>query len=342
MVSNTHEDDDITDLWFLPPKPEEEIAAGVPWPGAPRETGVHISEWQAEEARCYRALVSAATALARFGQALRSDQEGQQERLALLNTSAVLRAEGVWLEPDHIAQYLSGHLGGGEQARDLSRAGWAVRRLKHDDPTRVAIENDVRAFLGRHRIETPSGVVEPALSGLAMDQTQDVWKAALKAAQSLHPLTRALYAYALWNRMEVTPADDRLEPCIVGMCLGSAGSAAPFLPLVQARAFGRAAAGVQAFYQAVEAGALAGLLELDRLAGWKARADAAISDLSGRIPVQMVAAFLALPLATADTMSTRLNASPSAVRRNLSLFQERGLIQEVTGQSRFRCWRARL
>ncbi|MBP9049205.1 MAG: hypothetical protein KBF85_13125 [Tabrizicola sp.] len=53
-------------------------------------------------------------------------------------------------------------------------------------------------------------------------------------------------------------------------------------------------------------------MALDRLAAWRAKAEAATADLQGRVPARLIAALAA-----------------------------RGLIREVTGQGRFRVWTAR-
>lgn len=97
-----------------------------------------------------------------------------------------------------------------------------------------------------------------------------------------------------------------------------------------------------AWYRAVQAGALSALLELDRLSDWQARATHTTADLSGRTPAKLIAGFLRWPVLSAELAATAATCSRPAARRNLALFADRGLIREVTGQSRYRFWTVQL
>ena len=79
---------------------------------------------------------------------------------------------------------------------------------------------------------------------------------------------------------------------------------------------------------------------LDDLEAWAARAHTAIPPLSGRTPPALIAALTAWPLISAPMAETLTTTSRAAVQRNLTWLEARGLIREVTGQGRFRKWRA--
>ena len=85
---------------------------------------------------------------------------------------------------------------------------------------------------------------------------------------------------------------------------------------------------------------LAGLLTLERIAAWRARAEAATADLSGRTPQRLIAALAAHPMLGAAQAEAESGASRAAVQRNLDTLAARGLIREVTGQGRYRVWAA--
>lgn len=92
------------------------------------------------------------------------------------------------------------------------------------------------------------------------------------------------------------------------------------------------------FYGAVEAGALAALLELGRLTTWREQALGEIAGLSGRTPPLMVEAFLKAKVVSAEWLAAEIGCSPVSARRNLKIFENRGLVREVTGQGRYRFW----
>ncbi|MEO5620333.1 MAG: helix-turn-helix domain-containing protein, partial [Cypionkella sp.] len=65
-----------------------------------------------------------------------------------------------------------------------------------------------------------------------------------------------------------------------------------------------------------------------------------LADLSGRLPRQLLPLLATWPLLTAPMAEALTSASRAAVQRNLDLMQNRGLIREITGQSRYRVWMA--
>lgn len=83
-------------------------------------------------------------------------------------------------------------------------------------------------------------------------------------------------------------------------------------------------------------------MALERLAAWRARAEAETADLQGRTPARLIAALAAQPMLGAAQAEAETGASRAAVQRNLDLLVARGLVREVTGQGRFRVWAAKL
>ena len=75
---------------------------------------------------------------------------------------------------------------------------------------------------------------------------------------------------------------------------------------------------------------------------WRRRAEAAVADLSGRVPGRLLDVLEAWPLVPASLAEARTGASRAAVQRNLALLTGRGVLRELTGQGRFRVWTARL
>ena len=349
------------DLWFMPGPPEDVAPTDMPWAmadrGRARDSGLDVAVWRLAEAAQYRGLIAAVQAVARFGLRLKSFPAGVIERFALSSVSAVLKGEGVWLSPEQIALYRALRVSTDDTARDLARASWGVRRLL--GPTKPSGRggsagagggdplDGVRVFLGRSTVQDPQEVpgldrsVGPEFSALS-----DHWRATVQGLQDVHPLTRAGVAYALWRASGITPFEERLEPAVAALLIGT-DELAPFLPLADGHHLDRAVIGGRAggaearligFYGAVEAGALNALLMLDRLAAWQARAGQRTADLSGRTPLRLIDTLLRLPVLSAGLVAHDVGCSRPAARRNLALFARRGLVREVTGQARYRFW----
>ncbi len=70
------------------------------------------------------------------------------------------------------------------------------------------------------------------------------------------------------------------------------------------------------------------------------RADAEMAPLSGKTPPALRAVLTEWPLVSAPMTEALTGASRAAVQRNLGWLEARGLIREVTGQVRYRMWRA--
>lgn len=336
------------DLWFLAPPPEDAAETDMPWPMAARQASLDPDLWRAAEARCYRDLLDAGQALARFGERLRRCPAGTDRRIALRSVAAALHGEGTWLPPEQIALYQVLRIAADDSARDLARAGWAVRRLCGGARAAGPLDG-LHRFLGRDTVQDPQAPPgEDRPVGAELDLLSDRWAGAVAAVSDLHPLTRAAYGFAAWRGEGLTLWDDLLEPAVAAMLIGASGLA-PFLPLAVGHRLDRGALApgseaVQArlaqFLAAAEAGASAALRDLARIIDWAARARAATSDLSGKTPPALIDALTRFPVVSAELVAETAGCSRPSARRNLAVFTDRGLIREITGQDRYRFWTA--
>lgn len=332
------------DLWFLPATPEDVAPTDMPWPVAAREGSLEAEVWQLAEQTQYRALLAAVQATTTLAERLRQVPAEIAERLAIDTTSAILRSEGLWISPEQIALYRTLRVASGDAAQDLSRASWAVRRLINGA---AAPKGGLHAFLGREFVPAPKtapGEERPV--GDELSALSDRWVLGLESMQECHPLTMAAFGFASWRVEGITPYEELLEPTIAALLIG-AGGVVPFLPMAQGHRLDRhslrAGSGgaeerLAVFCAAVEAGAVAACLELNKLKAWEKKAWQTTSDLSGRTPPLMIAALLRAPVVSAEWLAAEAGCSSATVRRNLKLFSQRGLVREATGQERYRFW----
>lgn len=334
------------ELWFLPGPPEDFAPGESPLIFAQRQKQVAASDWEKAERQEYRGLVAAAEALARYGARLAALPSDVVERIALQSVAAILRSEGVWVKPEQIALFRALRISSQDETRDLERASWAVRRLigmRHGQP----MDDGLRAFLGRQKVanmqELPN---DDRALGEELDHAGEDWSEQMKGVGTLHPLTRAAAGLFLWRRLQITAPDEALEPMVAAALIGS-GSQAPFLPVPEGVAPLHMRAktpeeALRTFYQTVEQGALTALLEVERLLTWREKARELTGDLSGRTPPSLVETALRFPVFSAELAARLASCAPMSARRNLKLFEERGLLREVTGQKRYRFWSAQL
>lgn len=345
LYSNSSDDppDDVTEPWFVPALPEDSAPGDPPWPVAPRGPDLSPEEWRGAEAVAFRSLIEAVEPLARFRERVRAAPQGIDERFALLSVSALLRGEGHWIGPEQIALFREMRIGGEADIRPLTRAAWAVRRLLRADPDPLA---DLRGFLGRRDVQAPARLSDDRPVGDEIDSLAHGLRGQIATLADCHELTRAAYAFARWRAEGLTPFDEPLEPSVAALCLGG-GGVAPGLPMAPGHQLdahatetgaGVVVARLELFYAAVRAGALAGLMELDRLARWRGSAQAAIKGRSGRTPPLVIETLLRWPVVSAELLAVRAGCTPMSARRNLALFAEQGLVREITGQDRYRFW----
>tara|TARA_R110000751_G_scaffold85615_2_gene170856 strand:- start:76179 stop:76442 length:264 start_codon:yes stop_codon:yes gene_type:complete len=79
---------------------------------------------------------------------------------------------------------------------------------------------------------------------------------------------------------------------------------------------------------------------LDDIEARAARAETGISALSGKTPPALLAVLTEWPLIPVTMAEALTKSGCAAVQRNLAWMQARGLVREMTGQGRYRMWRA--
>lgn len=227
---------------------------------------------------------------------------------------------------------------------------------------------DVRAglaaFLGRH----PSGASGTGASGTGAFGTSgfgasafgtadgaadcladrmEAWGALMQAAGGLHPVSRATLGYHQWPLAGLGDRGDRIEAAVTAARLAAAeAAAAVFVPLAMGGGAGLRAMGgppaarLAAWLEGMEGGVRSAMRQLDGIEAWSAHAAAAMAGQSGRTPRALRAVLAEWPLVSAPMAERLTGASRAAVQRSLAAMEVRGLVREVTGQGRFRMWRA--
>ena len=90
----------------------------------------------------------------------------------------------------------------------------------------------------------------------------------------------------------------------------------------------------------METASLTAMRHLDDIEAWATRAEAEMAMFSGKTPPSLRAVLTEWPLVSAPMAEALTGASRAAVQRNLAWMEARGLVREVTGQGRYRMWRA--
>ncbi|MFD1910788.1 hypothetical protein [Halodurantibacterium flavum] len=345
------------DLWFLPGPPEDEPPGGPLLPPLPRAgpaEGALVAEWGRAEAALAPALARAAARLGALDDRLMRGPSGWRHRLALREAAELSWLSGDRVGPDRMALWLALRLSGvQDDALALSRLGWAVRRLTGGPGPEAGLAE----FLGRHdpaqppdHVDPGQGVPEPLADRVA------AWAASMDLGADLHPITRAAMGFHLWP-VAGLPGEGALEPAVTAARLATAEctGGAVFAPLALGGAAGLRGAGMGAgagsggitdrlarWYDGHVTATLAAMRELDRLEVWRRRAEEVTATLSGRTPRRLLDAFASWPHLSAPMAEHLTGASRAAVQRNITWFEARGLVREVTGQGRYRFWRADL
>jgi len=335
---------DEADLWFLPgPEATEE---DVPPGGAPARLAGHRvlfdpAVWFAAQSSLARELAEVAGLFGALDQRLRGAPDGWGARLALREVADLGWWTGDWLGVDRIALWAALRIGSTEDTEQaLARAGWAVRHLS-SGPSPVEglagfLERAPRALADFDKQETP----ELALADLAE---------VMASGEGLHPIVAAARLFHAW-RVLCRSASADIEAAVLAARHAALMSRAPgqgalFLPLAQTgsdalRGAGEPETKLKAWLRGAERATLAGLLHLDRVSEWHEHARRQIADLSGRTPSRLLDLLESWPQVTAPMAEAGIGVSRAAVQRNLAIFEERGLIREITGQGRYRVWSA--
>ena len=323
--------------WFLPGPIEEELDDLPPGPRAePRETAA-IDEWRKAEAGHAPRLARVAGRLGAPDDRLRRGPEGWRHRLALVEAADLSWFVGDRIAPDRLALWISLRLSGvQDDTAALARVGWAVRRLTGGPRPEV----DLSAFLDRRDPENMADEAE-----LFSDRAGG-WLDLLAQATDLHPITRACMGFHMWSLAGLGQHGDQMEAAVTAARIAaSEGKGAVFAPLAMGGAGGLRAGGTPAdrlarWLDGMATATLTAMRHLDDIEAWSARADAAMASLSGKTPPALRAVLMEWPLVSAPMAEELSGASRAAIQRNLSWMEAQSLVREVTGQGRYRMWRA--
>ncbi len=256
--------------------------------------------------------------------------------------------------PDRLALYLVLRLpGAGDDAQALARAAWAFRRLDRDAPPPLDDATALAAYLGRAP-GTGGDPADPLLiarpTGTEFDALARDWAASVAAESGRHPLVQAAAAWHGWRGRGLSGDAAEIEGAVLAARIAARAlrpGGLGFVPLglgggTALRTGGDTDARLAAWLGGIEGAALRGLMDCDRLAAWEAQATARTAPMSGRTPTRLIAALTAWPIVSAPMLTAQTGASRAAVQRNMIRFEDMGLVRELTGQTRFRFWRAAL
>ena len=325
------------DLWFLPGPMEEAPDYLPPGPRAePGGTGL-CRDWQRAEAGCAARLARVAARFGALDDRLRRGPEGWRHRLALIEAAELSWFVGDRIGPDRLALWISMRLSGlQEDMAALARVGWAARRLTGGPGP----QDDLAAFLDRRDPESMPDDDEPFAdrAGALLE--------ILALGAELHPITRACMGFHLWRLAGLAQHSDLLEAAVTaGRIAASEGRGAIFAPLAMGGAAGLRADGpprerLERWLTGMEEACLTAMRHLDDIEAWSTKTETRMSALSGKTPPALRGILAEWPLVSAPMAETLTKSSRAAVQRNLAWMEARGLIREVTGQGRFRMWRA--
>lgn len=325
------------DLWFLPGPMEDEPDYLPPGPRAePRETEI-LDDWQRAEAGNAVRLARIAGRIGALDDRLKRGPEGWRHRLALMEAADLSWFVGDRISQDRLALWISLRLSGVQDDTDaLARVGWALRRLTGGPGPEV----DLSAFLDRRDPENMVDEAEP------FADRAGGWLDLMAQAAVLHPITRACMGFHLWSLAGLGQHGDRMEAAVTAArIVASESKGAIFAPLAMGGAGGLRGGGSPTdrfarWLDGMETAGLTAMRHLDDIEAWSVRAEAEISPLSGRTPPALCAVLTEWPLVSAPMAEDLTGASRAAVQRNLAWMEARSLIREVTGQGRYRMWRA--
>lgn len=329
------------DLWFLPGPIEAGPDDLPPGPRAePRESAV-LDDWRQAEAGHAARLARVAGRLGALDERLKRGPEGWRLRLALIEAADLSWCASDRVAPDRLALWVSMRLAGvQDDTAALARVGWAVRRLTGGPGP----EPDLSALLDRRDPGTLGDAAEP------FADRAGGWRDVMAQATDLHPITRACLGFHLWSLAGLGQHGDGMEAAVTAARIAaSEGKGTVFAPLAMGgaqsvsaglRAGGPPADRLARWLAEMETACLTAMRHLDDNSAWAARAEAEMAPLSGRTPPALRAALAEWPLVSAPMAEALTGASRAAVQRNLAWMEARGLIREVTGQGRYRMWRA--
>lgn len=320
----------------------------------PTPQPVSVEAWRAAEAAHGRSLARAATAFARLDERLRCAplRPALLQRLSALEATNLAGGEGALVSIERVALDQVDRLSGEDrEAAALERIHWAIRRLS--SPARSPFENyaSLCDFLQR-RPQSQAGDASRFDSlmeiGGAGEARFEAWRAHLEALEGLHPFTRAAAAYQAWRALSLGAPGGVIEPGVIAARLASGDSegGAPFAPVALsdrhgvATLSGDATERLRRWLILLTEASTQARLHTERLTDWAQTAQVATQNMKGDTPARLIDLLLRRPALSAPMAAKALNRTPAAMRTALKRLEAISLIEEMTGQGRFRYWRA--
>lgn len=323
--------------WFLPGPIEEESDDLAPGPRAKACETAILDNWRKAEADHAAQLARIAGRLGALDDRLRRGPEGWRHRLALIEAADLSWLVGDRIGPDRLALWFSMRLSGAQDdTAALARVGWAMRRLTAGPGPEV----DLSAFLDRRDPKNMADEAEP------FAERAGAWLDLMADSLELHPITRACMGFHLWSLAGLGQQGDRIEAAVTASRIAASEcKGAIFAPLAMGgagglRSGGRPVERLARWLIGMETAGLTAMRHLDDIEAWSARAESEMAPLSGKTPRALRATLTEWPLVSAQMAEALTDASRAAVQRNLTWMEARGLVREITGQGRYRMWRA--
>jgi ribosomal protein S25 len=334
-----------------------------------------LGPWLRAERELARPLAGAAAGLARLDERLAGDGATTLravQRLAEVEAVALVRSAGGRLPLDTFLLWRHGAPGRNAEPQALLAAARAVRRLAAPAGSAGGIPGNpaaLAAFLGGsgddHGVpgappadpgpERPATVPAGSPAGRppadrrragGWHEAATAFLADLRALGDLHPLTRAAAVPLLWQGRDLGSRDGGLESAVIAARIAAEGQTclgfAPVGAILRARGDARAPDRLGAFLIATAERCRTVLAAETRRRDWARVAAEAAAGLPGRLPAAVVDLTGAETLVSANLVRDRLGVSQQAANLALRRLTARGLVEEVSGQRRYRLWRARL
>lgn len=328
---------DEGDLWFAH-SPDMDDVDSFPFAPLPRASDRedHLADdWRFAERQHVTQLARVAQRLGALDDRLGRGPSEWGARLAMMEASELSWFTGHRIGLDKLSLWLELRSGSVEfDDTSLSKTAWAFRRLLGGPGP----EGGLADFLDRREV---SG------APVTFNERSEGWRSAMLDASDLHPFTRACFGYWLWPMAGIGAESEILEAAVVAARQASDGcvGGCRFVPMALGGARGLRAGGnptrrVKLWLDGLESGIAAAMRELDLLERWHAHALETTSDLSGRTPPELIRLLVKHVVLCAPVAEKLTGASRAAAQRNLVMFEKRGLVREVTGQGRWRFWRA--
>lgn len=270
------------------------------------------------------------------------DRAGATRRLGLIEVEAILWADGRPLPREDIGiELLDAHASSDLEALRFSR--WAMRRLEGRAET-----EQLRPFLGLHRVEASGEPTARRQTGRDFDLAAEAFWLGWQGGAGLHPLVRAPFARMIWRLADLSPAELGGEAAVwIARDMAQACPALGFVPLGVAHRnlwhdSGPIPDRVETHLRQVARGAASARQMLAQVAHWRAEASETVARIKGANPGRVIAVLAAHPLLSAASVADRAGISRITAERLLAKLQQMGLVREITGAKRFRLWTAQL